>query len=441
MNTLMVYLGLLALIGILDWRRSRNWDDYVLAGRSKSATAVTLSILASVVGASATMAVVGMAYKTGFPAFWWLGVGAVGLLFQGALLSKRVRGFGTSTLPDLAERVAGPWMRKVAAIVVAAGWTGIVAAQFVAAAKVAATLSGHDTLSMTLITAAVITGYAVLGGQHSVFRTDILQFGILACGFGWLLVVLYGSASVPLEILTPVAINEAFDFRDFMEFLLLVGGSYFICPIIFSRLFTARDENTARRASFASGILIIPVSIGITAIGLWAGHHMPGIDGDVLTTVAQTHLGGIASTVFFLALLSAIVSSADTCLLAVGSIISLDLMGSRNVKTVRTMVVVTGLAATAVAIKRQDIIGILLEAYSIFTAGLVPPLAAGLLGRGHFAPNHAVLLVAAIAGGSMALAGSMTGATWLPLAGLGISTLISLGACLLPERKTACSAE
>ena len=342
MHTLIIYLGLLALIGILDWRRSRNWDDYVLAGRSKSTTAVTLSILASVIGASATMAVVGMAYKTGFPAFWWLGVGAVGLLFQAALLSERVRGLGTSTLPDLAEQVAGPWMRKVAAVVVAAGWTGIVAAQFVAAAKVAATLSGHGTLSMTLATAAVITGYAVLGGQHSVFRTDMLQFGILATGFGWLLLVLYGGAPVPLAVLAPVAVNESFGVRDLMEFLLLVGGSYFICPVIFSRLFTARDPKTARRASLASGILIVPVSLGITAVGLWAGYHQPGIEGDVLTSVAQSHLGNIGSTVFLLALLSAIVSSADTCLLAVGSIVSLDLIGSRNVKTVRSMVIITG---------------------------------------------------------------------------------------------------
>lgn len=441
METLIIYLAILTAIGIFDWRRSKDWDGYVLAGRNKSATVVTFSILASVVGASSTMGVVGMAYTTGFPAFWWLGVGAVGLLLQSALIAGRVRALGTSTLPDLAERVAGPWMRKVAAVVVAAGWTGIVAAQFVAAAKVAVTMSGFGTLPMTVTTAVVITAYAVLGGQHSVIRTDVLQFGILGAGLLWLLFTLFGGTPVPPETLAPVAINDTFSAGDLMEFLLLVGGSYFICPIIFSRLFTARDDQAARRASFASGILLVPVSLGITAVGLWAAQAMPGIDGDVLTTVASTHLNGIAGTVFLLALLSAIVSSADTCLLAVGSIVSLDLMGSKKVGIVRAVVVVTGLAALGVALKRQDIIGILLEAYSIFTAGLVPPLAAGLLGRGRFSPHHGMLLLAAVLGGSMALAGSTSGLSWLPLAGLGISTLLSLAACLLPAQSTACSAE
>lgn len=439
METLIIYLAILAAIGIYDWRRSGNWDDYVLAGRSKSAPVVTLSILASVVGASSTMGVVGMAYGTGFPAFWWLGVGAVGLVMQGFLLSDKVRALGTSTLPDLAERVAGPWMRKVAAVVVAAGWTGIVAAQFVAAAKVAGTISGFDTLSMTLATAAVITGYAVLGGQHSVIRTDVLQFGILAGGLGWLLYILYGGTPVPAHALAPVAVNDAFSSYDLMEFMLLVGGSYFICPIIFSRLFTARSNRAAREASLTAGVLIIPVSLAITAVGLWASHAMPGIEDDVLTTVAATHLGPVASTIFLLALLSAIVSSADTCLLAVGSIVSLDLMRCKSVKNVRGIVVITGVAATAIALKRQDIIGILLEAYSVFTAGLVPPLAAGLLGRERFAPAHGPLLAAAVVGGGMALAASATDTSWLSLAGLGASTVLSVAACFMPATQSAFS--
>jgi SSS family solute:Na+ symporter len=441
MNVLVAYLVLLIAIGILDWRRAGDWNEYVLAGRSKSALAVTLSILASVVGASATMAVVDMAYRTGFPAFWWLAVGAVGLLVQAGLLSRRVRNFRVSTLPDLAERVAGPWMRRVSALVVAAGWTGIVAAQFVAAAKVATTLSGQSPFTMTLITAAVITGYAVLGGQHSVFRTDMLQFGLLAAGLAWLLVRLYGPAQVPSEALSFEALNASFGAWDFMEFLFLVGGSYFICPIIFSRLFTARTARAAQRASLASGLLLLPLSLGITAIGLWAGYHMPGISGDVLTTVAQACLSGPTATLFFLALLSAIVSSADTCLLAVGSIVSQDLMGSRRIRTVRGVVLLTGLAATGIALKRQDIIGILLEAYGIFTAGLVPPLAAGLLARGRWTPHSGMLFWAAILGGGTALAGSALDLSWLPMAGLGISILVSVTACLPLVRQQLCSAK
>ncbi|GAB7023671.1 sodium:solute symporter family protein [Salidesulfovibrio brasiliensis] len=439
METLIIYLAILAAIGLFDWRRSKDWDGYVLAGRDKSATVVTLSILASVVGASSTMGVISLAYSVGFPAFWWLGAGAVGLILQGALLSGRVRSLGTSTLPDLAERVAGPWMRKVAAVVVAVGWTGIVAAQFVAAAEIGVAMSGFDALTMTLATAAVITGYAVLGGQHSVIRTDMIQFGFLAGGLLWLLFTIVTDTPVPPETFTPVMLNELFTSAHLMEFLLVVGGSYFICPIIFSRLFTAKDEQAARRASHAAGILLIPIALLITAIGLWAGQTMPGIEGNILTTIANTHLSGVAAPIFFLAILSAIVSSADTCLLAVGSIVSLDLMGSRSVKTVRAIVVLTGLAATGVALKRQDIIDILLQAYSIFTAGLVPPLSAGLLGRGRFSPNHSMLLAGAILGGTMALIGSATETSWISLAGLGGSTILSVAACFATARSSAFS--
>ena len=196
MKLLLIYFFVLGFICIRDLFKVKNFDDYVVAGRKQSSPFVFMSLMATVLGASATVGIAARAESIGFAAFWWLAVGAIGFWFQAAFLSKPVHDLDVRTLPEIAEKTVGKTGRKLVALIIAVSWIGIIAAQFAAVAGFIGLVLGHDAGTQSvLITAVIVIVYTLLGGQLSVVRTDALQFGILTLGFFAAAVYLFGGFS------------------------------------------------------------------------------------------------------------------------------------------------------------------------------------------------------------------------------------------------------
>ena len=102
MKLLLIYFFVLGFICIRDLFKVKNFDDYVVAGRKQSSPFVFMSLMATVLGASATVGIAARAESIGFAAFWWLAVGAIGFWFQAAFLSKPVHDLDVRTLPEIA---------------------------------------------------------------------------------------------------------------------------------------------------------------------------------------------------------------------------------------------------------------------------------------------------------------------------------------------------
>lgn len=138
-----LFCSLFLALSYLESRRAQTLDDFCLAGRSASGWSAGLSIAASSIGASATIGVCGLAFEAGFPAFWWLGAGAIGLALSAILLVDRIRAQRPVSLLGAIEESAGRPAAKLAAIVILAAWTGILAAQFSAMGRLFAAALGE----------------------------------------------------------------------------------------------------------------------------------------------------------------------------------------------------------------------------------------------------------------------------------------------------------
>lgn len=99
LGILLAYVLFLIVLGVLDAKKAKDFDDFAVAGKKQKAFPVTLSILATVLGASTTMGIADTSFKLGFPAVWWLWFGAIGLILQAVFISKKVRELNASTLP------------------------------------------------------------------------------------------------------------------------------------------------------------------------------------------------------------------------------------------------------------------------------------------------------------------------------------------------------
>jgi SSS family solute:Na+ symporter len=179
----------------------------------------------------------------------------------------------------------------------------------------------------------------------------------------------------------------------------------------------------------------------ITLVGLWGKSNLPGVEGDrLLTVILAEHLPPVLGLVLALGLFSAIVSSADTCLMSAASTLENDLAGRRVVKENRLLVLVLGGLAGGIAFLRPGIIPNLMLAYNLFSCGAIPPLAVALLRLRFRKQDESALLhplaagAAVVTGGSLGIASSILQNDLLALAGFLLSLCISLAGIIIPRK-------
>ncbi|MCK5554291.1 MAG: sodium:solute symporter family protein, partial [Deltaproteobacteria bacterium] len=134
-------------------------------------------------------------------------------------------------------------------------------------------------------------------------------------------------------------------------------------------------------------------------------------------------------------LLSAVMSSADTCLLTTSTIISADIikpymrrgMKDKHLLFIsRVLIVVIGLASLGIALKMKGVIKALLLGYTIYSSGLVLPVICGFHGK-RLRLNPAGAMAAVIGGGGVALFGRLMGYSHFGLMGMGLSGILLFG--------------
>jgi len=449
MKLLLIYFFVLGFICLRDLFKVKNFDDYVVAGRRQSAPFVFMSLMATVLGASATIGIAARAESIGFAAFWWLGVGAVGFWLQAAFLSRPIHDLDVRTLPELAEKTVGHTGRKLVALIIAVSWVGIIAAQFAAVAGFIGLVLGHDagTLSV-VVTASVVIVYTLLGGQLSVVRTDALQFGILTLGFVAAAVYLlagFSGAEASVGATASLAnfdfhlLNEKFGAADLAMMLFTVGGAYFLGPDVISRNLVAKDSSSARKAVVAGSFAILVFSVIIVMLGMWAAQFAPdvvsgsGSKTNALFRLASGILPLPLAALLSVGLLSALLSSADTCLINSAAIFGSDILNTRRIAVVRILVVIIGLIAMVLALGGRDIIALLTMAYSVYTPGIVAPLAVAIIAHKKFEIKKPLWYAGVCTGGLFGLVPAILSSSiqiacpaYLPHIGIAISLIFAL---------------
>jgi SSS family solute:Na+ symporter len=428
-----VYFVAMIAVGLWSRHRARGANNFFVAGRSGSSFFITGSLLATIIGGSATVGMAGLGFSQGLTGMWWLLVGTVGLIVLGVFLAKKVRQFGLYTLPELVEKQYDKRIGLAASILIVISWLGIIAGQIVAAGKIMSVLGMGDPTMWMIIFSAVFIAYTVLGGQYSVIRTDVIQVGIIFLGiFGGLAMVLVKVGGWDgLEAALPAGhfafpVSEQFGGYELVSLLLLVGLTYVVGPDMYSRIFCARDAKTARKSVFWAAALIIPFALAITFIGMGASALFPGIAAEqafptVITEVLPPVLGYIALA----AVLGAVMSSADTCLLTASTILSVDIVGrfkpslsqEKTLTLSRWGIVLLGICSLLLALALKGVISSLLFAYTVYTCGLVLPVLAGFY-KDKLKVTSLGALAAIIGGGGMALVSKLFEIKYLDLGGL-----------------------
>jgi len=403
--TIAVYFVFILSIGVYSAFKIKTPTDFYVAGKKAGLIPVSGSLLATILGGSAILGTIELSQNIGWAALWFLFCAALGLFIL-IPISKYVKRFGNYTLPEMLGNFYGKKVEFISSIIIPIAWLGIIAAQIIAAAKILSGLGFIDYTSAAFLSGAVFIIYTLLGGQLSILKTDTLQSVLIISGLIALILFSFKSpVSANFDKFEIGSLfNSSFTAFDLVILLLTYSVTFVVGPDIYSRLFCAKSEKTASRSILIVALILIPVSFGLTYLGVISQQAQ----NTGIISFAENLLPGWAYGLFIAALLSAVMSSADTTLLTSSMIFNQLFTGNldnkNSLKSTRLIVVFMGVLSILIALFITSIIQALLFALTFFSGAFVVPTLAGLL---NIRVNKNRVVYAIIIGGLVALSGKL----------------------------------
>lgn len=398
--TLIVYQ--LVLLGLGLWARQRTHDssDFLLGGRTLGAGVAALSASASSSSAWSLLGVSGAAFAWGLPAVWLLPATMLGFVINWCWVAPRLmkasRDDGSLTLISfLADEVSGRWrlpIRRVGAMIVVFSFVFYVAAQFQAAGTAFSSSLGMDANEAIVVGAVVVLAYVLLGGFWAVSVTDALQGLLMA--FTAVLLPIVCVFTVDLNVVMSDLFSDGQSWVTgtgiagvgFVIGLLGIGLGYPGQPHVVNRFMALKDRRNLRNGRIIALSWATVLYCGMLITGWYARAVVGTLDNSeaALLEVSQQLLPPVIAGVMIAAVLSAIMSTADSQLHVAGAAVSHDFnrdSTSTLSETRITVAVVTLVALLLALFAPQDIFSRVLFAWHAIGSALGPALVIRLSGR------------------------------------------------------------
>jgi len=406
--TLVTYKLVLILIGLWASKRTKSGDDFFLGGRGLGPFVAALSYSSSAASAWALLGLSGIAYAYGLSTIWIAFGTIVTVVIAWCWVAPRLMDFSRAhnhiTLTavvrhDAQGRLASAitWM---ATIIIVFSFVFYVAAQFQAAGTSFATTFSLPMSSSILLGAAIIMVYTLLGGFWAVSVTDALQGSLmavtaLAMPVAALIAVggLDGLIAGLREISTEQQLSLTASNIGLFAVGVVIGGlsiglGTFGQPHLMARIMALRDVKAMRQARWITIVWYVVVFLGMWLLGL-IGHvlHHGLENSEQIFFVMLDHLfPPVIGAILLAAILSAIMSTADSQLLAAAAAIAHDLgLGGSNPKQVLvvsrlTIAVLVGVSVIVAIYLPDKIFSRVLFAWLALGAAFGPALFARLAG-------------------------------------------------------------
>lgn len=440
------------LIGLLVSRGIRSEADYLIAGRRIGLTLASFSMFATWFGAESCISAAGKFYQEGLvggttdPFGYTVALLLVGLVFAVPLWKR-----GLTTLADLFAQRYSRGVERFAALIMAPTSVFWAAAQIRAFGQVLHASSNLEfTLCLALAAGTVIL-YTCAGGLLADVVTDLIQGVAIVAGLLLILGAIVASGDVNLAEAWRAVDPEKLRLfggpeRSRWELLelwaLTIGGSV-VAQEVVSRVLGAKSHQVARNAALLGGGLYLAVGLIPAFLGLIGPHLLPGLADPehVLPRLAEKFLPTFVYVLFIGALVSAILSTVDSTLLAASSLVAHNVVLSvlpglserQKLRVARAGVVVFGLIAFGLARGAESIFELVQQANGVGSAGILTLLVFGLFSRRGRAHTAAATLAVGLA--SWAWGTYVAGWTCTYLISLACAVATYVGVALWEHRR------
>ncbi len=384
------------LVCVTVMRRMKSEKDYLLAGRKLGMPLAAMTIFATWFGAETCIGAAGSIYEYGLAGGRTDPFGyALCIFFMGLFFARKLWARKLVTLGDFYKERYGSGVEKLGVILMVPPSVLWAAAQILAFGHVLSA-SSDLTVDVAITFAAVIViTYTTLGGLLADVISDFIQGTVLIIGLVILVFVVITNIPDPAlvaESLSP----ERLQFRREEESWLAVVdgwsipliGSLFAAELV-TRVLASGSAQVARNAAMLGGSIYLLVGFLPLSLGMIGPALIPDLaePEQILPLIAQQYLPTALYVIFAGALVSAILSTVDSALLAAGSLVSHNLilpMTARSderfkILVSRISVCGFGIVAYLLARSADSVMGLVEEASAFGSAGIFTCCVMGLL--------------------------------------------------------------
>ncbi|MEW6545859.1 MAG: sodium:solute symporter [Bacillota bacterium] len=392
-TVIVLYFAFMLAIGYWGMKLSKTLDDYLVAGR-RLRTPFYMACLATVVlGGASTLGSAKLGYKFGISGFWLVFMLSFGVLVMGFLLSSRISALRLTSVCQMLERRYCSGARYLSAVIMVVYDMLVVTVQVISIGTIISAIFGWNLTASMLVGGAIVLAYTTSGGMWAVSITDAVQFTFMTIGIFFLalplgLAKVGGWAALTAKLEPHYFSLTNIGGKTILAYFLLFFFGIIIGQDIWQRVFTARNPRVARTGTILAGLYGIFYGVAMAIIGMVALVLFPKLPDPqyALPMVAIHALPPGATGILLAAAISALMSTADGCMLASSTVLVTDLIlplsrrqftDQDKQRLVRLFTFLAGLVAIVCAVWIQDILAALDLAYALLSGAIVVPIVAG----------------------------------------------------------------
>ncbi|MEE4176217.1 MAG: sodium:solute symporter family protein [Bacteroides sp.] len=406
------YMLVVIGIGVRFLLLNQGVEDYYVGGRKIGSWHIGLSVVATDVGGGFSIGLGGLGFIMGLAGSWMLFTGLIGAWLSAVLLIPRVKKLEQTrkfyTFPQFLGSFYNKRVALVAGVISAIGYLGFTSSQILAGAKLAsATFIQLNMQTALIIMGAIVILYTAMGGIKAVIYTDTVQWIILMAGLIFIGIPIGYISVGGMEGIRAALPPQFFSLGNISWQQLLNWGVtiipiWFVGMTLYQRIYASRNRREAQKAWFVAGLFEWPTMafMGVL-LGLFArvailqgmfeylGYSaISEIDAEMglpllLRTVLPVGLMGLMMAAYF----SAIMSTADSCLMASSGNFQTDILSrwTRHITGKKSFLIlsqiltlVLGVLALLLASVMPNVLELMLYSYAFMVSGLFVPVIGAL---------------------------------------------------------------
>jgi len=344
------YLASLILVGLAGRmaRRADTLEDHYLSGRGIGIFVMFLTLYATQYSGNTLIGFAGKAYRDGFfflvsVTFMMSIIGAY--MIYAPKLYRQSHRRGYLTVSDyIQDRFGSPVLTMLATVVCIVALGNYILSNLKAMGYIVEVSTGGAVgfAEGVFALAVIMVVYETLGGLRSVAWTDVIQGVLLLAGCVMIYAAIeyqYGGLSLAGEQLKSIRPElwmppDAEHKRLWLSTLVIVFFGISIYPHAIQRIYAAKSEATLRRSFQIMVFMPLFTTFFMLVVGVVGAAQFPGLDRAGSEQITLTMLNDLARHVpgveallvlFVCAAVAAIMSTVDSALLAISSLITQNL--------------------------------------------------------------------------------------------------------------------
>lgn len=319
------------IIGINSGKNVKTAADFSTGGRSASTSLVSGALISTLIGGSSTIGTAQLAFNYGFTAWWFtLGTG-LGCLLFGLIFIKPLRNSNVETIQEAITWEYGTLSGTITSILSSLGIILNIVAQILSANALMTAVFGISSALSAAITVVIMICYVTFGGVlgTGVLGNVKLFLTYFAIIFGaYKIWSLSGGTFLIFDSLPKDVYFNMFSRGlgvDLGSLLAVVLGV--ICGQTYVQIvLSGKTDREAINATVISALLMPPVGLGATLIGMYMKVNYPFIESSqAFPLFVINHMHPLIGGAILATLLLALVGTGSGMALGFGTIMSKDI--------------------------------------------------------------------------------------------------------------------